>query len=300
MFVLYGEDTFIRPNRHLNRDESIFLLDGICDIVFFTDDGHIENVVRLESSSIEYPNFILLPANQFHSVIIRSPEALLFEATTGPFEPSITTYADWSPIETDLIGKQLFLEKIEEFIKTNGRNLGHSESRGLLTRESEKVFKLSQSFPLGFKEIQTLIETMTSENLDRVRICIHKNDDAELQEMFMVFSKNTFVTPSLHQDKDESLFVISGLATYVFFDESGNVVTRIPLGPRDNQFGRASYCRIAKGVIHALVVESDFVVVKETTSGPFVKANTIFPEWAPNSPTRKEINDLNHRYLGND
>ena len=35
MFVIYNNETFIRPNKHLGKDESIFILKGSCDFFFF-------------------------------------------------------------------------------------------------------------------------------------------------------------------------------------------------------------------------------------------------------------------------
>jgi cupin fold WbuC family metalloprotein len=298
MFVLYGSDTFIRANKHIGRDESVHLLSGICDVILFSDSGTIEDVIRLDADSQKHPTFILLPANKYHSVIIRSSQALLFESTPGPFDASITVYADWSPIETDKSGQQDFFESVDKFVSAKDIVKLNSNIESNLVRESEKVFRLLGKTIIGAPTISILTEALKSESLDRVRVCIHENDKSELQEMFMVFSKDTFVTPSFHSDKDESLFVIDGLATYVFFDESGKVIKRVPLGPKNNSFNRASYCRIPLGVVHALVVESDFVVVKETTSGPFQKSLTYFPDWAPKNPSPDEVTRFNFEYIG--
>jgi len=299
MYVLYGKETFIRANMHIDKDESVFVLEGIIDVVLFENSGHISEVVRLEANSANIGNFILLPANQYHSVIIRSDFALLFESTPGPFDPAVTVYADWSPREDDLESQKIFLEMVDGFrAKQDSINDRVLKIEKTLQRESQKVFRLQNQKYLGKSELQFLIETLVNENLDRVRVCIHRDDMSELQEMFMVFSRNTFVNPSLHSDKDESLFVVEGIATYVFFNSKGEVTQRIPLASPDNKMGRASYCRIAAGSIHALVVESEYVVVKETTSGPFVKSGTHFPDWSPSPKTLDEIESTNASFLG--
>jgi cupin fold WbuC family metalloprotein len=298
MFVLYGQETFIRANKHIDRDESVFVLAGVIDVILFEDNGQISQVVRLEASSATYSSFILLPANRYHSVIIRSEFALLFESTPGPFDPLVTVFAEWSPLEEQLDLQKVFLESVESFAEKQALVESHvANVETYLKRDSQKVFRLDGRIHMGAAEISFLTKTLVEENLDRVRICIHRDDSSELQEMFMIFSDETFVSPSFHSDKDESLLVLEGLATYVFFDSGGAVSHRVPLGPPANQLGRESYCRIPAGSIHALVVESEYVVVKETTSGPFNKSETHFPDWSPSPRNIEEIRSTNASYL---
>jgi cupin fold WbuC family metalloprotein len=298
MFVLYGNSTFIRANKHIGKDESVYLLSGVCDVILFSESGAIEDVIRLESNSSTHPNFILLPSDKYHSVIIHSQEALLFESTPGPFDPSLTVFADWSPDETNFIGQEDFIKDVAKFRLLQKFQEDKRRTQTRVELESEKVYRLHGTKLINSKILDTLAAALKSGSLDRIRVCIHQNDESELQEMFMVFSKDTFVTPSYHSDKDESLFVVEGFATYIFFDKLGNIIHKVPLGSPTNSEGRASYCRIPKGVTHALVVESDIVIVKETTSGPFDKSQTFFPEWAHKSPSREDISRINLEYLG--
>jgi cupin fold WbuC family metalloprotein len=115
--------------------------------------------------------------------------------------------------------------------------------------------------------------------LDRLRICAHKSGEDRLHEMLMTFSGSTYIRPSLHVDKEESLYFLDGLATYVFFDEQGRRTHAVPLGPAGS--GRSFYCRIPANTYHSLLVESKTVLVKETTSGPFRRSDTVFAEWSP-------------------
>ena len=46
-----------------------------------------------------------------------------------------------------------------------------------------------------------------------------------------------------------------------------------------------------KDLFHMLIIESEFLVFKETTKGPFIREDTIFPDWAPDgSEEEKERN----------
>jgi cupin fold WbuC family metalloprotein len=196
-------------------------------------------------------------------------------------------------METDIKKVINLIQEFEEsFAKIVEKKRGLIPNRSLI-RESEKVLRLNGSNALDIAITEELIQTLNREGLDRIRICIHERDDSVLQEMFIALANNTFIVPSLHTDKNESILLLDGLATVVFFDNWGHVTSRIPLAPYGNSLGRATYCQIIAGQVHSVIVESEYVLIKETTSGPFVPRNTFFPEWAPRFSTNEEAERYN-------
>jgi cupin fold WbuC family metalloprotein len=145
--------------------------------------------------------------------------------------------------------------------------------------------------PLGRTENEFLQTKRRSENLDRLRICVHKTAEDRLHEMLMTFVGTTYIRPSKHIDKEESLYVIDGLATYMFFDDHGAITSVVKLGPLGS--GRHCYCRIPANTWHSLIVESPDILVKETTSGPFRRSDTVFAEWSPDGTDQPAVD----RYL---
>ncbi len=141
---------------------------------------------------------------------------------------------------------------------------------------------------LGATEIEFLKDSLHRDHLDRIRICCHRTANDRLHEMLMAFTKETYVRPSLHQDKDESLLFLEGFATNFFFDDEGNVTDQVPLGPIGS--GRSFYCRVQANRYHSLLVESDHVLVKESASGPFLREYTKFPTWAPDGSDPRAVN----------
>jgi len=99
--------------------------------------------------------------------------------------------------------------------------------------------------------------------------------------MFITLDSHSYVPPSLHRGKAESIHVVSGKGSYVFFDAEGNVTQTTALGEYSS--GDSFYCRIAEGLTHQLVVLSDLLTVQECTKGPFVRDQTEFAPWAPSS-----------------
>jgi cupin fold WbuC family metalloprotein len=281
MFVVYQDATYIRPNRHFGKDESIYVLDGLADVIFFNNDGTVKTVVRVGSPKHCSTFYCRIPKDVFHTVVIRSPELVLFEATPGPFVPSDTEYATWAPEERDAAAARQFIHSIEEEIE-RFRHLAQADldACSRLVKLDSRVYASKNSICFfSTDDINYLDNAMHGENVDRVRICAHLSNDDRLHEMLMVFNDTTYIRPSLHINKDESLLMIEGLARYVFFDESGRITTTIPLGAPGS--GRSFYCRVPGNMLHCLVLESNTIAVKETTSGPFRRSDTVFAPWSP-------------------
>lgn len=278
MFVIYSNETFVRPNKHIGKDESVFVLSGSADFIFFDDDGRVTQVVEMGDVASGKPYFCRVPAGIYHTLVIRSPEIILFEATPGPFNPAETAYADWGPLETDVLGVSRYRAWLDSEVarcqQRGARERITLEAIGPLVMVARPLV-----VPLSAAENNYLEAKRRDESLDRLRICVHKTNEDRLHEMLMTFAGTTYIRPSKHVDKEESLYVLDGLATYVFFGDDGVVSSVVKLGPLGS--GRPCYCRIPANTWHSLVVESPDILVKETTSGPFRRADTVFAEWSP-------------------
>ena len=40
---------------------------------------------------------------------------------------------------------------------------------------------------------------------------------------------------------------------------------------------------------HMLIIQSDILVFKETVRGPFIRDDTVFPDWAPDGKDNNEL-----------
>ncbi len=113
MFVIYRKETYVRPNRHFGKDESVFIVQGEADFVFFDDTGAVLQVVRMGEVASGKAYYCRVPTGVFHTILIRSEEIVLFEATPGPFDPSDTAYADWAPAESERDAVVAYLDGLE-------------------------------------------------------------------------------------------------------------------------------------------------------------------------------------------
>ncbi len=137
----------------------------------------------------------------------------------------------------------------------------------------DKIVSLNKS------DVQFLKERLNKTGLKRIRICAHKSTEDTLQEMLIAFAKGSYIRPSKHIDKEESMHILEGTADFIFFDESGKITSVIPVG--DPSTGQQVYCRTPNETYHTLLITSDYFVIQETTQGPFRRSDTVFTDWAP-------------------
>lgn len=283
MFVIYGKDTYVRPNRHFGKDESILVVEGSCDVYFFDLDGGISDIVEMGDIDSDRPYYCRIPKEIFHTVVINSEQVILFEATSGPFDPEDTYYADWSPPEGHSEQITSLKKKLVEF-KLQSRQ--RRKQKHLLEINQNVYQEKGAICWFSNSDHNFLWEKLEAKNLDRIRICSHQDSSHLLHEMLMLFSRDTYIRPSEHTDKEESLFILDGEGRYIFFDENGNVDEVVALGGPGT--GRQNYCRVPKNTYHMLIVDSEYMLVKETTSGPFSRSDTKFPNWAEDYSSREE------------
>ena len=113
----------------------------------------------------------------------------------------------------------------------------------------------------------------------RARFCAHPDNHNPIHEMLIVLARDTYICPHKHPAKSESFHVIEGLGKVVIFDEAGQIVKVINLG--DDRSGRSFFYRISAPYYHTVIVESDSLMIHETTNGPFRPEERQFAPWAP-------------------
>ena len=97
MFIIHTNDTYVRPHKHLNKSESIHVLEGTVDVVIFDEDGDITEVTQLGDYSSGRQFFHRMSDPRFHTLIINSDTVAFHETTNGPFNPKDTIWAPWAP-----------------------------------------------------------------------------------------------------------------------------------------------------------------------------------------------------------
>lgn len=115
--------------------------------------------------------------------------------------------------------------------------------------------------------------------LGRARLCAHGRPSEPVHEMLIAMRRGCYVRPHRHLRRLESYHVVDGRAELLEFDARGRVTSRRALGPMGS--GLPFYYRSAERRFHMLLVRSPFLVIVETTNGPFAPSQTRVAPWAP-------------------
>jgi len=147
-------------------------------------------------------------------------------------------------------------------------------------RQNDEVFYTASDLTgIGAEDIAWLKDRARETPRRRARICAHPSADAALHEMFIVHEKDTYVPPHRHIARSESYTVIEGRMRIVLFDARGEIEDVVRMSPPGTD-GYVFY-RLAGPRFHSMLIDTDWVVFHEVTSGPFDPKTTEFAPWAP-------------------
>lgn len=115
--------------------------------------------------------------------------------------------------------------------------------------------------------------------LKRARFCLHHNPSDQVHEMIIAFCRESYIRPHRHFNKSESFHVIEGKLLVIIFNDNGHVTRRIEMGTINS--GYTFLYRLSSSLWHMVVPLSEFVIIHETTAGPFIKEESDFAPWSP-------------------
>jgi cupin fold WbuC family metalloprotein len=139
-----------------------------------------------------------------------------------------------------------------------------------------------QILQVGDDWLDRLKDAASRSPLRRARLCMHLSDQDRIHEMLIVLCSDVLFRPHRHLHKTESFHIIEGDLHVMVFDDLGNVIRTIHMGPPGS--GRVMYYRLSASHWHAILPNSPFVVFYETTDGPFRPDEALFAPWAPEEP----------------
>jgi len=146
--------------------------------------------------------------------------------------------------------------------------------------QNREVFYLNDPIVTAGPEDIAFLKCQAAANpRKRSRLCAHPDIKAGVHEMLIVHHRDVFVRPHYHIGKSESFLVIEGAATVLFFEESGSLLRAIRVGAAGS--GLPFYYRIPERMIHALIIEAEWLVFQEVTQGPFDSVTNVTPPWSP-------------------
>jgi cupin fold WbuC family metalloprotein len=101
MFIIHMKDAYVRPHKHIKKSESLYILEGKADILFFNESGEINKILRMGDYASGKDFYYKIEKPTYHCLIVRSEYLVFHEVTQGPFRKEETIFAPWSPDGTN-------------------------------------------------------------------------------------------------------------------------------------------------------------------------------------------------------
>ena len=121
MLIVHTKGVYTRPQKHLTTAESFHVVEGVADVVIFTDTGDIERVVPMGEYGSGRALFCRIDRPLFHSLIVRSDYFVFKETKNGPYRPEESVFASWSPEEGHVEAVREFMVRLRKAV--DGRTI---------------------------------------------------------------------------------------------------------------------------------------------------------------------------------
>lgn len=117
MFIVHTKDTYVRPHKHLVKNESLHILEGEAIIIFFDEKGAILDVLQMANYASGKDFYYKLSKSWYHTLIINSEILVFCETANGPYKKSDTIFASWSPEQNDTYKVRNYMKKLSAGVK---------------------------------------------------------------------------------------------------------------------------------------------------------------------------------------
>tara|TARA_Y100000590_G_scaffold458802_2_gene614354 strand:+ start:278 stop:760 length:483 start_codon:yes stop_codon:yes gene_type:complete len=143
----------------------------------------------------------------------------------------------------------------------------------LFKKNSNVFYAKKYPFFLRAKDLNQLIRLSEMQNIDKFRICIHKNNKEPIQEMLLVLLKPQLIKPHKQEKSIISYHVLDGAAALKIYDDNGDVEFEENLSSSETGI---QHIRLEANRFRSIESLSDYFIYLEITTGPFQESDTIW------------------------
>lgn len=95
MLVVHTNKTKVRPHKHLNKSETLHVIEGKATVIVFDNRGKIKKKFKVGDYNSGYPFVYKMEKNIYHSFIFHTKFFVFKETTKGPFQIRKTIFQSW-------------------------------------------------------------------------------------------------------------------------------------------------------------------------------------------------------------
>jgi cupin fold WbuC family metalloprotein len=118
MLIIHTRDTYVRPHKHLNKSESFHVIAGRVDVVFFDENGRVDQVTQMGDYASGLCFYYRVQHPVYHTLLIQSDVLVFHEATNGPLDRRDTLFAPWAPDNDNTEAQSAFMSQLLLSIQT--------------------------------------------------------------------------------------------------------------------------------------------------------------------------------------
>lgn len=102
IIISYDNSTYIAPNKHIGKSETILILEGKIEVFIFNDLGKCIRAITLGDKSSGLPFMLRMPPNTWHGLrCISETPCIMKETISGPYSKESLMWADFAPSEEE-------------------------------------------------------------------------------------------------------------------------------------------------------------------------------------------------------
>ena len=163
IIICYDNNTYVPPNKHVGKVESILILQGTIAFFVFSDDGLLIEEHILSATDKSMPFYLRVPPNTWHGLLVISEEPCIMKETVqGPYDKSTLLWADFAPSEADGNGNLWYKENCLNKLSKSSLEAWKPNYR----KESDNVFySTSMIKTFGLQESALLVSAAQSSPL---------------------------------------------------------------------------------------------------------------------------------------
>tara|TARA_Y100000589_G_scaffold293159_1_gene297796 strand:- start:270 stop:1295 length:1026 start_codon:yes stop_codon:yes gene_type:complete len=279
IIIQYDSSTYIPPNKHIGKPETVCILQGTIDFYLFNDCGSVIYRTRLSAELDDHPFILRIPPNTWHGLhVVSDIPCIMKETITGPYKREALEWGEFAPSEEenskDSSGFKFYKDLSNEYSL-------QETSYGHLYKATENVLITTCQFPSLTKNDLLELENLAEKSsLKRSRVCLHSSSLDIQQDMIIYLGKDCDIPVSYHLNKDEGLVVLRGSGKYIFVNDDDSVAREDYLTTftdinKENKNKRC-YARINRFVPHQIKPDQGGILIYEATTGPFNKLDTVY------------------------
>lgn len=97
MIIAVHKTSFISPHYHPHKEESLHLIEGVAEVLLFSDEGNIADIKLLEARNKNGVYFYRIAKNIIHGLRLKSDWIIFHEVAAGPLRPDANQIPKWVP-----------------------------------------------------------------------------------------------------------------------------------------------------------------------------------------------------------